>query len=79
MIYLLRHGEITQSSPRRFVGRRDLPLTEPGRTQAAQWGERLRGVGFQAVYTSPLSRCQDTARLAAPGREILVEPGWTEI
>ena len=79
MIYLLRHGEITQSSPRRFVGRRDLPLTELGRTQAAQWSERLRGVGFQAVYTSPLSRCQETARLAAPGRKIVVEPGWQEI
>ncbi|MCF8043539.1 MAG: histidine phosphatase family protein [Desulfarculaceae bacterium] len=79
MIYLLRHGEITQSSPRRFVGRRDLPLTELGRTQAARWGERLRGVGFQVVYTSPLSRCQDTARLAAPGRKIVVEPHWQEI
>jgi len=79
MIYLMRHGEITQSSPRRFVGRRDLPLTELGRTQAAQWGQRLRGAGFQTVYTSPLSRCQDTARLTAPGREIVVEPGWTEI
>ncbi|BEQ14153.1 histidine phosphatase family protein [Desulfoferula mesophila] len=79
MIYLLRHGEITQSSPRRFVGRRDLPLTERGRTQAAQWGERLRGTVFQAVYTSPLSRCRESARLAAPGREIAVEPGWIEI
>ncbi|MBU4565331.1 MAG: histidine phosphatase family protein [Desulfarculus sp.] len=79
MIYLLRHGEITQSIPRRFVGRRDLPLTELGRTQAAQWGELLREMRFQAVYTSPLSRCQDTARLAAPGREIVLEPGWTEI
>ncbi|MBU4276988.1 MAG: histidine phosphatase family protein [Proteobacteria bacterium] len=79
MIYLMRHGEITQSSPRRFVGRRDLPLTELGRTQAAGWGERLRGVGFKAVYTSPLSRCQDSARLAAPGREIVVETRWQEI
>lgn len=79
MIYFLRHGEITQSRPRRFVGRRDLPLTELGRTQAAQWGERLRGEGFKAVYTSPLSRCRESARLAAPGREIVVEPGWREI
>ncbi|MCB2191496.1 MAG: histidine phosphatase family protein [Deltaproteobacteria bacterium] len=79
MIYLLRHGEITQSSPRCFVGQRDLPLTETGRTQAAQWGARLRGVGFRAVYASPLTRCRETARLAVPGREIVVEPGWREI
>lgn len=79
MIYLLRHGEIPQSRPRRFVGRRDLPLSELGRGQAAQWGEKLRGIGFKAVYASPLSRCRETARLAAPGREILLEPGWREI
>lgn len=79
MIYLLRHGEIPQSAPRRFVGQRDLPLSERGRTQAAQWGERLRGVAWRAVYTSPLARCRESARLAAPGREIVVEPGWREI
>jgi broad specificity phosphatase PhoE len=79
MIYLLRHGEITQSSPRRFVGCRDLPLTERGRTQAAWWGRRLRGVDLQAVYSSPLARCRDSARLAAPGRNIAVEAQWREI
>ncbi len=79
MIYLLRHGEIEQSSPRRFVGRRELPLTEQGRSQAAQWGRRWQGMAFQAVYSSPLARCQESAALAAPGREVLVEPDWEEI
>ena len=25
-IYLIRHGEIPQATPRRFIGQRDLPL-----------------------------------------------------
>lgn len=79
MIYLLRHGEIEQSRPRRFVGQRDLPLTRRGRDQAAWWGDRLAGVEFKAVYSSPLSRCRETAALAAPGREVIVEPDWREI
>lgn len=79
MIHLLRHGEITQSRPRRFVGRRDLTLTALGRNQATWWGEKLRGIEFKAVYSSPLSRCREFAGLAAPGREVRVEPDWQEI
>lgn len=32
-IYHIRHGEIPQTRPRRFLGRQDLPLTDHGREQ----------------------------------------------
>lgn len=67
MIYLLRHGEIAQSQPRRFVGQQDKPLTERGQAQAAWWARRLTGVDFRGVYSSDLTRCRQTAAAVAGG------------
>lgn len=60
-IYLIRHGEITQSSPRRFVGQTDLPLTDRGREQIAGVADFLCGRGLGRLLCSPLSRCVESA------------------
>jgi len=60
-IYLIRHGEITQSSPRRFVGQSDLPLTDQGRKQMRQVAEYLGCKGVSRLLCSPLSRCVESA------------------
>lgn len=60
-IYLIRHGEITQSSPRRFVGQSDLPLTDRGREQMRQVADYLVGKGVSRLLCSPLSRCVESA------------------
>jgi len=61
-LYLVRHGETELSSEHAYSGRRDVPLTERGRAQAREAGERLRGAGVDAIYSSPLGRAVDTAR-----------------
>ena len=38
----------------------DLPLSRLGREQARALAERLKPLGFHALYTSPLRRCQET-------------------
>lgn len=63
-ILLMRHGEIPQREPRRFVGQTDLPLTPRGREQAQSWAETLAGLPLAGAWCSDLSRCVDTARLA---------------
>ena len=60
-IYLIRHGEITQSSPRRFVGQSDLLLTDRGREQMRQVAKYLAGRGVARLLCSPLSRCVESA------------------
>jgi len=60
-MYLLRHGEITQSAPRRFVGQIDLPLTDRGREQMRQVADYLAGRGVSRLLCSPLSRCVESA------------------
>jgi broad specificity phosphatase PhoE len=79
MIYLLRHGEIPGSRPRRFVGQRDLSLTPRGRAQAAWWRDQLAEVEFETVFASDLSRCRQTAEIITGGREFQVTPALREI
>lgn len=63
VIYLIRHGEITQFTPRRFVGQRDLPLTDRGRSQMRQVAGYLAGKGVKRLLCSPLSRCVESAAI----------------
>jgi probable phosphoglycerate mutase len=70
-IFLLRHGEIRQSSPRRFVGRSDLPLTATGRAQMASLAGGFAHKGIERIVCSPLSRCVESANILGGG---LVEP-----
>ena len=79
MIYLLRHGEIVQSRPRRMVGQRDLPLTPRGLAQAQWWRAELAGTAFGRIVTSDLSRCQETAEIVANGQGVSLDPAWREI
>ena len=72
-IYLIRHGEITQSSPRRFVGQGDLPLTDRGREQMRQVGEYLAGRGVARLLCSPLSRCVESAGIVGLALELRSE------
>ncbi len=80
-IYLIRHGEITQSAPRRFVGQTDLPLTDRGRGQMADVAEFLDGKGVARLVCSPLSRCVESATIvgAALGLAPEVVPDLREI
>src|SRR5580765_6515985 len=64
IIYLARHGETAWSVTRQHTGRTDLPLTERGENNARKLGERLRGMTFAKVWTSPLQRARRTCELA---------------
>jgi probable phosphoglycerate mutase len=67
IIYLARHGETAWSLTGQHTGLTDLPLTERGERNARQLGERLRGLTFARVYTSPLQRAARTCELAGFG------------
>src|SRR5688500_1465085 len=62
-LYLVRHGATQSTEEGRFSGSEGVELSEEGRWQAAQLGERLRSEGITAAYCSPLARAADTARI----------------
>ena len=67
IIYLARHGETAWSLTGRHTGLTDLPLTERGERNARRLGERLGGMKFASVWTSPLQRAMRTCELAGFG------------
>ena len=67
VIYLARHGETAWSLSGQHTGLTDLPLTERGERTARRLGERLKGLTFAKVFTSPLQRARRTCELAGFG------------
>ncbi|MFF5702907.1 bifunctional RNase H/acid phosphatase [Streptomyces sp. NPDC012794] len=80
---LLRHGETALTPQKRFSGSggTDPELSPAGRRQAAAVAEALAARGtVQAVVSSPLRRCRETAQAVADrlGLPVTVEEGLRE-
>jgi broad specificity phosphatase PhoE len=73
IIYLARHGETAWTLSGQHTGRTDLPLTERGERNARRLEERLRGLSFAKVFTSPLQRATRTCELAGFGAVAEIE------
>src|SRR5271155_2317328 len=67
VVYLARHGETAWSISGQHTGLTDLPLTERGERNARRLAERLKGLSFNKVFTSPLQRAFRTCELAGFG------------
>ena len=67
IVYLARHGETPWTISGQYTGLTDLPLTERGERNASRLKERLRGLSFAKVFTSPLQRAKRTCELAGFG------------
>lgn len=63
-LLLVRHGETDWARDRRHTGRTDIPLNAEGEAQARSLAHRLPLDDIVAVWSSPLSRATQTARLA---------------
>jgi alpha-ribazole phosphatase len=64
-VYLARHGESDWNAANRFQGHSDRPLTEEGRRQAEALAELVAQENVDAIYSSPLIRALDTAKIVA--------------
>jgi broad specificity phosphatase PhoE len=79
--YFLRHGETEWNAEGRLCGSTDVPLSDVGRAQAQLLAQRLQSIEFDALYSSPLQRALETARLigAVIKREPMVDRRLSEL
>ena len=73
-IYVFRHGVTDYNVQKRMQGYLDIPLNANGIAQAKALAKRLSGVKLDCIYTSPLSRAADTAKIVAEINGIKVIP-----
>src|ERR1700730_15072918 len=64
VIYIARHGETAWTITGQHTGLTDLPLTPQGESNARALADRLQGLAFARVFTSPLRRARQTCALA---------------
>lgn len=91
-VFLVRHGQTDWNCEMRLQGREDIPLNADGIAQSEQCAEMFRiaadmGLVIGGVYSSPLSRSMETARLISEGigceapqaEDMLVERDYGEL
>lgn len=77
-LLLVRHG-LTHLTGSVLAGRTPgVHLSERGREQARRLAERLAGLELDALVSSPLERCRQTAAALAGEREVLTDERFTE-
>ena len=77
-VYLARHGNTPWTLSGQHTGFTDLPLTPNGERNARRLGERLKGMAFAKVFTSPLQRASRTCELAGFGAMAQIDPDLVE-
>ena len=78
VLYLARHGETAWSLSGQHTGLTDLPLTPNGERNARRLADRLKGITFAKVFTSPLRRAARTCELAGFGTLAEADPDLVE-
>ena len=81
MIFVVRHGQTSMNSKKALQGRSDTPLNDVGRMQAQQVSLVFsgQGIAFGHVFSSPLVRAVETARVIAPGVDVMVDERLIEM
>jgi probable phosphoglycerate mutase len=81
VLMLLRHGAPEPEPVFRYTGQREVLLSQAGAQEARRWGEALAEADVSTIYTSPLRRCLDTARIIGGrlGKTALCAPELMEI
>ena len=63
MIYIVRHGQTDWNVEGRYAGRIDVDINEVGIEQAKETKKKLKDIKFDVVFSSPLKRAYNTAKI----------------
>ncbi len=81
-VIMVRHGQARNNVERKLAGRMDgVPLTPEGVRQAQYAARMLASAGVSAIYSSPIERAAETARMISEecGVPVTIDERLTEI
>lgn len=78
MIYFIRHGQTDWNVAELMQGQTDVPLNDTGRSQAQQMAKTLKGVTFDKVFCSPLTRAVETCKAVVDESQITLDSRLAE-
>lgn len=76
---LIRHGVTQWNVSGKFQGHTDVPLAEEGRLQALALAKHLKKAKVDRVYSSPLQRALETAKIVFPNKDIIQDARLKEL
>ncbi|MEE5992574.1 MAG: histidine phosphatase family protein [Oscillospiraceae bacterium] len=78
-ISLFRHGRTKANDEGIYIGSTDYPLTDMGCAELAGKLDQYEYPRVQRVYSSPLSRCTETAEILFPEVPLYLSPDLREL
>ncbi len=69
-IYIVRHGQTMWNKEKRLQGSVDIELNENGKELAIITGQNLADTHIDIIFSSPLKRAHETAKLIKNNRDI---------
>ncbi len=77
-IHFIRNALTDENLEGRYIGHTDVEIGEEGRAQLGQMKDELIYPPVDAVFTSPLKRCTETAKILYPENNAIVIDGFIE-
>ena len=77
-IYLIRHASAEGTEQGKYIGHTDVSLSEEGKAQLLQMKDDYIYPYAEAVFSSPLKRCTETAAVLYPDKEPIIVDGLIE-
>ncbi|MBQ0084010.1 MAG: histidine phosphatase family protein [Clostridiales bacterium] len=77
-IHFIRHGMTEGNVKGQYIGRTELPVTPEGLSALEMLKSEIEYPKVEKVYSSPMLRCRQTAKIIYPEKEVFVVPNITE-
>ena len=77
-VHLIRNALTDESCDGRYIGHTDVEISESGKAQLRQMKDEHVFPPVDAVFTSPLKRCTETAAILYPDNKPIVIDGFIE-
>lgn len=78
-IVFIRHGITISNKEHRYLGRTDEVLSKEGKAALLEQKSKNKYPKIELLFTSPMKRCIETAKLLYPNLQPMIVPEWKEI